>query len=143
MAFDDNLRSRGLLHFTAYSEAFSAINEHILYRFLDNQKNTRSQFSVPGLQKIHRNLKKKKKIFNSHEGFFRKSPFCTFLLHKSWIWRTLGHVMDIFSYCHFHNASKECFWPKIFSNFMPRFKNFLAENILLKHYENGNKKKYL
>ena len=20
--------------------------------------------------------------------------------------------MDIFSYCHFHNASKECLWPK-------------------------------
>ena len=47
-----------------------------LYRFLDSQKNTRSQFSVPGLRKIHRNLKQNK--FNSREGFFRKSPFCTF-----------------------------------------------------------------
>jgi hypothetical protein len=34
---------------------------HCLYRFLDNQKNTRSQFSVPGLQEIHRNLKQKEK----------------------------------------------------------------------------------
>ena len=50
---------------------------HCLYRFLDNQKNTRSQFSFPGLREIHRNLKQKKK-FNSREGFFRKSPFCTF-----------------------------------------------------------------
>ena len=50
---------------------------HCLYRFLDNQKNTRSQFSFPGLRKIHRNLKQKKN-FNSREGFFRKSPFCTF-----------------------------------------------------------------
>ena len=50
--------------------------------------------------------------FNSREGFFRKSPFLYFLLHKSWIWRTLGHVMDIFSYCHFQKAWKKCFWPK-------------------------------
>ena len=32
---------------------------HCLYRFLDNQKNTRSQFSIPGLREIHRNLKQK------------------------------------------------------------------------------------
>ena len=50
---------------------------HWLYRFLDNQKNTRSQFNVPGLREIHRNLKQEKN-FNSREGFFRKSPFCTF-----------------------------------------------------------------
>ena len=88
-----------------------------------------------------------------------------FLLHKSWIWWTLGHVMSIFSYCHFHNASNECFWPKKISNLIHRFKSailaifqfcqngtfepvheirfFLAKSILLKHYENGKKKKYL
>ena len=44
-------------------------------------------------------------------------------LHKSWIWRTLGQVVKKFSYCHFHNALKECFWSKIFLNFMPRFKS--------------------
>ena len=38
--------------------------------------------------------------------------FLYFFLHKSWIWRTLGHVMNIFSYWHFHNASKEYFWSK-------------------------------
>ena len=46
-----------------------------------------------------------------------------FFLHKSWIWRTLGQVVKKFSYCPFHNASKECFWPKKFLNFMPRFKS--------------------
>ena len=49
----------------------------LLYRLLDGKKTTRSQFSVPGLQEIHRNLKQEKK-FNSRESFFRKSPFCTF-----------------------------------------------------------------
>jgi hypothetical protein len=48
-----------------------------LYRFLDNKKLATSNFSVPGLQGIHRNLKQEKK-FNSREGFFRKSRFCTF-----------------------------------------------------------------
>ena len=51
-----------------------------------------------------------------------KPPFLYFLLHKSYIWRPLGHVMDIFSYCHFHNASKECFRAKN-SNFMHGFKS--------------------
>ena len=39
-------------------------NTHCLYRFLDNQKNTRSQFSFPGLREIHRNLKQKKIQFS-------------------------------------------------------------------------------
>ena len=35
------------------------VRTHWLYRLLDNPKNTRSQFSVPGLWEIHRNLKQK------------------------------------------------------------------------------------
>jgi hypothetical protein len=31
--------------------------------------------------------------------------------------------MNIFSDCHFHNASKECFWPKKISNYMHEFKS--------------------
>jgi hypothetical protein len=46
-----------------------------------------------------------------------------FFLHKSWIWQTLGHFTKIFSYRHFQNASKECFWPKKFLNFIHRFKS--------------------
>ena len=56
--------------------------------------------------------KTKQKKINFREGFFQKIPFLYFFLHKSWIWRTLGYVMNIFSYCHFHNASKEYFWSK-------------------------------
>ena len=50
---------------------------HFLYMILDSKKTTRSQFSVPDLRDIHRNLKQEKN-FNSRESFFRKSPFCTF-----------------------------------------------------------------
>jgi hypothetical protein len=59
-----------------------------------------------GLQGIHMNLNQ------FSRGLFYKTPFLCFFLHKSWIWRTLGYVMDIFSYCNFYIASKECFWPK-------------------------------
>ena len=59
------------LHFLAFDYA------HFLYMILDSKKTTRSQFSVPGLRDIHRNLKQEKK-FNSRESFFRKSPFFTF-----------------------------------------------------------------
>ena len=56
-----------------------------------------------------------------HRWTSEKIPFLYFFLHKSWIWQTLGHVTKNFSYRHFHNASKECFWPKKFLNFMHRF----------------------
>ena len=43
--------------------------------------------------------------------------------------------MDIFSYSPFHNASKECFWPKKTLNFMHSFKSaILAE---WKNCQNG------
>ena len=50
---------------------------HFLYRILDSKKTSRFQFSVPDLREIHRNLKQQRN-FNYHDGFFRKSPFCTF-----------------------------------------------------------------
>ena len=58
-----------------------------------------------------------------HHWTSKKIPFLYFFLHKSWIWRTLGHVTKKNSYRHFHNASKECFWPKNFLNFMHGFKS--------------------
>jgi hypothetical protein len=44
--------------------------------------------------------------------FFYKIPFLYFFMDKSLIWRTLGHVKDIFWIWHFHNALKEVFWSK-------------------------------
>ena len=55
----------------------SKISSHFMYRILDSKKTSHFQFSVPGLLEIHRNLKQQKN-FNSCDGFFRKSPFCTF-----------------------------------------------------------------
>ena len=50
---------------------------HFLYGILDSKKTSRFQFSVLGLQEIHRNLNHQKN-FNPRNGFFIKSPFCTF-----------------------------------------------------------------
>ena len=47
---------------------------HFLYRFLDGKKTTRSQFCVPDLQEIHRNLKQEKKILFSRV-LFLENPF--------------------------------------------------------------------
>ena len=59
----------------------SFLKEHTLpVQVLRWSKKGCFSFSVPGLRVIHRNLKQETN-FNSREGFFRKSPFCTF----SWI----------------------------------------------------------
>ena len=70
-----------------------------------------------------------------HHWTSEKIPFLYFFLHKSWIWQTLGHVTKKFSYRHFHNASKECFWPKIFLNFMHGFKSAILAK--MKNCQNG------
>ena len=36
------------------------------------------------------------KKFQFSRWLFQKIPFLYFFQHKSWIWRTLGHVMNIF-----------------------------------------------
>ena len=95
---------------------------HFLYMILDSKKTTRSQFSIPDLRDIHRNLKQEKN-FNSRESFFRKSPFCTFSCINPGFGRPWDKLWKKIFYCHFHNASKECFWPKKISNFMHGFKS--------------------
>ena len=82
---------------------------HFLYRFLEGKKTTRTQFCIPGLREIHRNLKQEKKI---SQVLFQKIPLLYFFLHKSWIWRTLGQVMNIFSYCHFIMLQKNAIGQK-------------------------------
>jgi hypothetical protein len=56
-----------------------------------------------------------------------------FFLHKSWIWRALGRVMNIFSYWHFHNALKEHFGQINFKFHAPvqkcHFGNFFQNGI--------------
>ena len=66
---------------------------------------------------------KLKRSFGIRWVLFEKSLSLYFDWHKSWIWRTLEKVMNIFCKWHFHNASKEVFWQKFFLNFMHGFKS--------------------
>ena len=66
---------------------------------------------------------KLKRIFEIPWVLFEKSLSLYFDWPKSWIWRTLEKVMNIFCKWHFHNASKEVFWQKKNLNFMHRFKS--------------------
>ena len=53
-----------------FMKVCTRITTHCLYRFFDGKKTTRSQFSVPGLREIQKNLKQEF-FFNSCESFFR------------------------------------------------------------------------
>ena len=107
---------------------------HWLYRFLEGKKTSRFYFSVPGLWGIHLNLKQKKN-FNFREGFFRKSPFYIFSCINPGFGGPWVMIRKKNSYRHFHNASKEYFWPKKILNFMHRFKSAILEK--LKNCQNG------
>ena len=63
------------------------------------------------------------KKINSRKGFFRKLHLCTFYCINSGFGGPWDMLRKKNSYCHFHNASKECFWPKKFLNFMHGFKS--------------------
>ena len=128
---------------------------------LDSKETTRSQFSIPDLRDIHRNLKQEKK-FNARESFFRKSPFCTFSCINPgfggpWdkLWKNFLIAIFImlqknvfgkknFEYhardqkCHFGKIEKLPKWH--FWTWAWNSKKFLTRSILLKHYGNGNKK---
>ena len=88
-------------------------SSHFLYRFLEGKKTTRSQFSVPGLREIHRNLKQEKK-FDSRESFFRKSPFCTFSCINPGFGRPWDMLRKIFLIPIFIMLQKNAFGQKKF-----------------------------
>ena len=71
---------------------------------------------------IHRNPNWKE-FLKSCESFLRKSPFCTFFCINPGFGEPWDKIWIFFLYCHLHNASKECFWPNFFLNFMHRFKS--------------------
>ena len=134
-----------------------------MYRILDSKKTTRFQFSIPGLREIHRNLKQQQKKINSCDGFFKKSPFCTFSCINpgfggSWGMLWIFFLIGIFIMLQkntfgkkkfkFHAPVQKCHFGKIEK--LPKWHfwtgawdlNFLTKSILLKHYEYANKKKY-
>ena len=91
--------------------------------FYNNEPSKNKHFLIL-LSSLARNSQepKLKRIFEIPWVLFEKSLSLYFDWPKSWIWRTLEKVMNIFCKWHFHNASKEVFWPKFFLNFMHRFK---------------------
>ena len=78
---------------------------------------------------------KLKKTFEILQFFFEKISVFYSDWPKSWIWRTLGHVRDIFCKYHLHNTSKGVFQTKLFLNFMQSFKSTIFPE--LKNCQNG------
>ena len=93
-------------------------------RHYNNETSKNKHFLIL-LSSLIRNSQKPKlkRIFEILWVLFEKIPVFYSDWPKSWIWRTLGHVKDIFCKCHLHNASKEVFWPKTFLNSMHGFKS--------------------
>ena len=98
-----------------------------LYKILDGKKTSRFQFSVSGLGEIHRNLIQQKN-FNSRNGFFRKSPFCTFssinpgfggpwdMLHKKFLLpftQFFKRILLVKKNFKFHTPVQKCHFGKI------------------------------
>ena len=97
---------------------------HHTLSFYNNEPSKNKHFLIL-LSSLARNSQepKLKRIFEIPWVLFEKSLSLYFDWPKSWIWRTLEKVMNIFCKWHFHNASKEVFWPKKILNFMLGFKS--------------------
>ena len=67
------------------------------------------QRSSPSVYSQERKTTKK---FQFSRWLFQKIPFLYFFLHKSWIWQTLGHVMNIFLTGIFLMLQRNTFGPK-------------------------------
>ena len=78
---------------------------------------------------------KLKRIFETLWVLLKKISVFYYDLPKSWIWRTLGHVRNIFCKCYLYNASKEVFWPKFFLNSMHEFKSVILA--IFQFWQNG------
>ena len=96
------------------SDSFQITTLTTLY-FYNNEPSKNKHFLIL-LSSLARNSQepKLKRIFEIPWVLFEKSLSLYFDWPKSWIWRTLEKVMNIFCKWHFHNASKEVFWQKKF-----------------------------
>ena len=113
--------------------------------FYNNEPSKNKHFLIL-LSSLARNSQepKLKRIFEIPWVLFEKSLSLYFDWPKSWIWRTLEKVMNIFCKWHFHNASKFFHSAKMaLLNACMKFKIFWAKRLLLKHYESVISKKYL
>ena len=103
---------------------------HFLYRILDSKKTSHFQFSVPGLREIHRSQKQQKN-FNSRDGFFRKSPFCTFSciysgIGRPWVMLRKKILIAIFIMLQKNTFGQQKFWISCTGSKVPiwQFFNF-------------------
>ena len=99
------------------------ITTYITLSFYNNEPSKNKHFLIL-LSSLARNSQepKLKRIFEIPWVLFEKSLSLYFDWPKSWIWRTLEKVMNIFCKWHFHNASKEVLWQKRKLIFMHGFK---------------------
>ena len=105
---------------------------HCFFTIMNIKRKGTFQFCFTGYSKYSKEPKLKR-IFEMLWVLFEKILSLYFGWLKSWTWRTLGHVLDTFRIWHFHNASKEVFWPNFFLNFKHGFKS--AISILAKFWD--------
>ena len=110
--------------FKSHVGVLPALFSLLTLSFYNNEQSNNRHFLIL-LSSLARNSRehKLKRIFEIPWVLFEKSLSLYFDWPKSWIWRTLEKVMNIFCKWHFHNASKKVFWPKIFLKFMHGFKS--------------------
>ena len=125
------LRSERYFRGYCFTQNWISTRPHLQKSHSNGGNKSHGQFQQKPCTLDMQNLKNGLKFF-FHQWTSEKIPFLHFFLHKFWILQTLGHVTKKISYRHFHNASKECFWPKNFLNFMHGFKSaILAVFIML------------
>ena len=83
------------------------LNSHCIFTKMNHQRISTFQF-------CSRQEPKLKRIFEILWVLFEKISVFYSDLPKSWIWRSLGHVRNIFCTCHLHISSQKSFRQKKF-----------------------------
>ena len=84
--------------------------------FYNNEPSKNKHFLILLSSNARYSQEPRLKFFLKFSVFYSDCP-------KSWIWRTLGHVQNIFCKYYLHNAWKKVFQPIFFLNSMHGFKS--------------------
>ena len=94
----------------------------VLFKIINHQRSNKHFLILLCSLARYSQEPKMKKFFEILWVHFEKSAILYFYWPKSWIWRTLQKVLNIFCRWHLHNASKEVFCRNFFFlNFMHGF----------------------
>ena len=110
--WDSHLESKKALGVqTIVFELLLIIHNIVIHTIFSNNELSKNKHFLILLSSLARYTQdpKLKRIFEILWDLFEKSAILYFYWPKSWIWRTLEKVMNIFCKWHFHNASKEDF----------------------------------